>query len=261
MQETHPEISGNASISTPLKAPMAATPRTNALLAQWNDDGTNNGLLAMAALARQLEQTIAHLSGGPLRINGHQLKQALALAWPDGEHDPQQAESVVFLEHLAEGQACHEDTGAGNPPGMYLSFEDIAADEGLYHLGENCDAGTTCCNPEHAAPAPFDRPLDNCEVCRGARGGVLGNENVIAGVVVCDYCHADESYLPKTLQAAFQMGAIGAPHNEQERLRFEAYMRGHCWAVGDWNAEKCCYEDIQTRVFFALWRDRAALRG
>ncbi len=31
---------------------------------------------------------------------------------------------------------------------------------------------------------------DNCEVCKGAKGGVRGNENVIDGVVTCDYCTA-----------------------------------------------------------------------
>jgi hypothetical protein len=29
---------------------------------------------------------------------------------------------------------------------------------------------------------------DRCQFCLGAKGGVLGNENVIGGVVVCDYC-------------------------------------------------------------------------
>jgi predicted CXXCH cytochrome family protein len=32
---------------------------------------------------------------------------------------------------------------------------------------------------------------DACEVCHGARGGVSGNEQRIAGRVLCDYCHAD----------------------------------------------------------------------
>jgi hypothetical protein len=201
-----------------------------------------------------------HGCGGSLRINGYQLKHALALAWPDGDNDPQQAESVVYLEQLSEGQAHHEDTGHGNPSGLYLSFEDTANDAGLYHLGESELEGTTCCQPDGQVEDK-DRPLDNCQVCRGARGGVLGNENVIAGVVVCDYCHADGSYLPKTLEAAFEMGALGAPHNEQERLRFEAYQRGHCYQVGVWNPEKVCYEDIPNRVMFSIWRDRAALKG
>lgn len=32
---------------------------------------------------------------------------------------------------------------------------------------------------------------DNCEVCLGEKGGVLGNENVIDDVVMCDYCSAE----------------------------------------------------------------------
>ncbi len=32
---------------------------------------------------------------------------------------------------------------------------------------------------------------DNCQVCKGSKGGVRGNENVIDGVVMCDYCHSD----------------------------------------------------------------------
>ena len=36
--------------------------------------------------------------------------------------------------------------------------------------------------------------LDSCEICKGVKGGTPGNENVIDGVTVCDYCHADESY-------------------------------------------------------------------
>lgn len=29
---------------------------------------------------------------------------------------------------------------------------------------------------------------DKCRFCRGTKGGMPGNENVIGGVVVCDYC-------------------------------------------------------------------------
>lgn len=31
---------------------------------------------------------------------------------------------------------------------------------------------------------------DNCQLCYGRNGGVKGNENVINGLVVCDYCSA-----------------------------------------------------------------------
>jgi hypothetical protein len=32
---------------------------------------------------------------------------------------------------------------------------------------------------------------DACEICKGERGGVPGNENVVEGVTMCDYCHAE----------------------------------------------------------------------
>jgi hypothetical protein len=31
---------------------------------------------------------------------------------------------------------------------------------------------------------------DNCQRCGGARGGVLGNENVVDGLITCDGCDA-----------------------------------------------------------------------
>lgn len=31
---------------------------------------------------------------------------------------------------------------------------------------------------------------DKCQICKGVQGGVPGNENVIEGVIVCDYCSA-----------------------------------------------------------------------
>ena len=33
------------------------------------------------------------------------------------------------------------------------------------------------------------RLRDGCQICLGARGGVPGNENHVAGRVMCDYCH------------------------------------------------------------------------
>ena len=39
----------------------------------------------------------------------------------------------------------------------------------------------------HECPEKYP---DNCEICKGTNLGVRGNENVIDGKVVCDYCHA-----------------------------------------------------------------------
>ncbi len=36
---------------------------------------------------------------------------------------------------------------------------------------------------------------DNCQGCHGTRGGQLGNENVIKGVILCDDCSCDPRVL------------------------------------------------------------------
>jgi hypothetical protein len=30
---------------------------------------------------------------------------------------------------------------------------------------------------------------DECKVCHGERGGIRGNENLVDGVITCDYCY------------------------------------------------------------------------
>ena len=71
-------------------------------------------------------------------------------------------------------------------------------------------------------------------------------------------------------QAAYDLGAKGAPPTESERLLFEAWMRGHCWALcATWDgkgyrsdAERGGFIDpraMNTRQLWAAWRDRAAL--
>ena len=73
-----------------------------------------------------------------------------------------------------------------------------------------------------------------------------------------------------SVEAAHAMGAKGAPANDAERLAFEAWMRGHCWALcATWNgtgyvsdAEQgggYCPHASNTRRLWAAWRDRAAL--
>jgi hypothetical protein len=34
---------------------------------------------------------------------------------------------------------------------------------------------------------------DKCQVCNGEKGGVPGNENIVDGVIMCDYCDAERS--------------------------------------------------------------------
>lgn len=72
------------------------------------------------------------------------------------------------------------------------------------------------------------------------------------------------------LAEAHRLGATGAEPTEEERLLFEEWMRGHCWALcASWNgrqyvsdAEQSGFVDpraMNTRQMFAAWRDRAAL--
>jgi hypothetical protein len=42
--------------------------------------------------------------------------------------------------------------------------------------------------PGQTALVPTYAVRDNCTRCQGRRGGVPGNENVIGGKAVCDYC-------------------------------------------------------------------------
>jgi len=56
---------------------------------------------------------------------------------------------------------------------------------------------------------------DNCQVCRGERGGARGNENRIDGLIVCDYCDADESY--KVIIKAREQGYVYV-HKKIERI-------------------------------------------
>jgi hypothetical protein len=51
-------------------------------------------------------------------------------------------------------------------------------------------AGPRWLEPHAVTTVPKHAVRDNCEGCRGIKGGVPGNENVIDGRVLCDYCHA-----------------------------------------------------------------------
>lgn len=73
-----------------------------------------------------------------------------------------------------------------------------------------------------------------------------------------------------TIEAAHAMGTKGGPVVEAERLAFEAWMAGHCWALGAmWDGKHYIGEAekfgdlspraMMTRQLWAAWRDRAAL--
>ena len=74
----------------------------------------------------------------------------------------------------------------------------------------------------------------------------------------------------QSIEAAYTMGAKGGPVVEAERLAFEAWMRGHCWALSAaWDGTTyrgtaehgnyICPHAMNIRQLWAAWRDRTAL--
>jgi len=65
-----------------------------------------------------------------------------------------------------------------------------------------------------------------------------------------------------TIQQAYEMGAKGGTVSDDERLAFESWMNGHCWAL-DAKWDGAYYVGgkgaMLTRMLWAAWRDRAAL--
>jgi len=77
--------------------------------------------------------------GNQVTLTGHQLKQALALAWPEGDADPEQGFTVVTIAKLPAAPSSNEDgMPVDRPAGLYLSFDDMP-DEGMQQLLEERD--------------------------------------------------------------------------------------------------------------------------
>lgn len=74
--------------------------------------------------------------GTQVTMTGHQLQQALALTWPDGQVDPDQGFTVVTIATMPAGPSSNEDgQPVDMPTGLYLSFDDMP-DEGMQQLVE-----------------------------------------------------------------------------------------------------------------------------
>lgn len=63
--------------------------------------------------------------------------------------------------------------------------------------------------------ARLQAPLDGCDICKGVRGGVPGNENIQHGKTVCDFCSADiirieRAVRDQTLLAAIKIASMAS---------------------------------------------------
>jgi len=78
---------------------------------------------------------------------------------------------------------------------------------------------------------------DNCQLCRGKRGGIAGNENVVklAGldVIVCDYCHTQLTYdkiIPSIVLPQFvKVWATPAVHGFDQSHLYALAVGGTVW--------------------------------
>ena len=75
-----------------------------------------------------------------------------------------------------------------------------------------------------------DTPKRGCEICGNSRGGVVGNEQIVDGTSMCDYCHADHLRFPRfwedrfstprTDAAAVGFGRLLVDHGTPEAPKF-----------------------------------------
>lgn len=70
----------------------------------------------------------------------------------------------------------------------------------------------------------------------------------------CEAAGAGPVYVPRV---GYTEG--GLPNTTDERARFEAYMRGHCWDIGNYDEAKRCYDTVGVRMLYGVWRDRGSL--
>ena len=70
----------------------------------------------------------------------------------------------------------------------------------------------------------------------------------------CEVAGAGPEYRPSV---GYREG--GLPNTPDERCRFEAYMRGHCWDVGVFDTKTNSYDTTFVRCAYGVWRDRGSL--
>jgi hypothetical protein len=116
-----------------MEAAMPPFPR-DADVGSMRFDAVQMQAFAFAAM----EALLRSLPSAPqvLTLSAHQLKAALALAWPDGEANPIQGETVVSLRQLKPFVAVDEDGATHDmPAGLYLRYDDMP-EEGVLPVGE-----------------------------------------------------------------------------------------------------------------------------
>ena len=130
----------------------------------------------------------------------------------------------------------------------------------------NSDEARRTIESLNAVGSPVERPVGRPAPERASTCGLTE----CAGKPECVRCELIRIDGAPREEDAHAMGAAGGPNHEGERAAFEAWMRGHCWALcATWDGkqyrsdgEQSGWPDPQammTRRLWAAWRDRAAL--
>lgn len=184
----------------------------------------------------------------------------------------------------ATRQAMTEALRAQGPEGKKGAIEDLAIEAAL-------KVALSTARPPAALPLPGDQgsvqelfnPLPTPDRAIRKRAGQVYEQAMAAGAthgqawraaltaILADST-ADQPGKPAapSIAAAEAMGAQGGPADDAERLAFEAWMNGHCWALcATWDGKGYtseaeqgggyCEKAALTRRLWAAWRDRAAL--
>lgn len=175
-------------------------------------------------------------------------------------------------------------------PEAITALQEALSEQGCSFCNNPLFAGTSCPNcgravePDHFAASVNKVPdhiakggklilaIEQAQQIEEALSGWIGSLDEQAVVKIDEalaIIRAARAQDLLTIEAAEKMGATGAEPTETERQMFEAWMKGHCWAVcGKWDGKQYvgtdAYDDLHpyvmhTRGLWAAWRDRAAL--
>lgn len=167
------------------------------------DDARGTGYTVLLWLEEQV--VVSGMQPPELRVHSAnssaRLKMEAAIRSIE-KHAPQCSAAAVSAEAAPPGLGATPDRGHPvseccegeccamcGEPATHKVGEEVPVDDP--NPGRHGLVGYLCCAHFRMLFGPATPCRDGCQRCLGTRGGVPGNENVIDGEVLCDYCSAD----------------------------------------------------------------------
>ena len=111
------------------------------------------------------------------------------------------------------------------------------------------------CGPHADDPRPKAERMLLCPECHPVEAAAAGQHAQRHPTV--EECEAAGRGPDNGPGKPFDSG--GLPDTPEERARFEAYMRGHCWGLSNYDEALRSYPNTFERMLYGVWRDRGAL--